>query len=76
MTKNSASSSSLFATLVQDFFCRRLIDQQNASGETVSTYRDAFRLLLSFLQEAQNKAPASLTLADLDAETIAALFPS
>lgn len=74
MTNNSASSSSLFATLVQDFFCRRLIDQQNVSGETVTAYRDAFRLLLSYLQEARNKAPASLTLADLDAETIAAFL--
>jgi site-specific recombinase XerD len=74
MPRTFASSSSRFATLVQDFFCRRLIDQQNASGETIAAYRDAFRLLFGFLQDVRNKTPASLTLADLDAETIAAFL--
>ena len=74
MTTTSRSSSTRFAALVQDFFCRRLIDQQNASEQTVAAYRDTFRLLLGFLQGTRNIAPASLTLADLDAETMAAFL--
>jgi hypothetical protein len=35
-----------FGTLVREFFCQRLITQQNASARTVASYRDMFRLLL------------------------------
>ncbi|MBM4092466.1 MAG: integrase [Planctomycetes bacterium] len=74
MTKSSPAASIRFAALVQDFFCRRLIDQQNVSAQTVASYRDTFRLLLGFLQDKRKIAPASLTLADLDAETIASFL--
>ena len=40
-----------FDTLVQDFFCRRLIEQQGVSPRTVEAYRDTFRLLLAFLPQ-------------------------
>ena len=56
-----------FALLVQDFFCQRLVQQQNVSAHTVAAYRDTFRLLLYYLQEREHKPPADLTLADLDA---------
>ena len=36
-----------FATLVRQFFCGRLVAQQNASARTVASYRDTFRLLLN-----------------------------
>lgn len=71
---NTSASSIQFANLVQDFFCRRLIEQQNASGQTVAAYRDCFRLLFSYLQETRKKTATSLTLGDLDAETIAAFL--
>ena len=32
-----------FATLVRDFFCQRLLNQQNVSPNTVAAYRDTFR---------------------------------
>ena len=63
-----------FAALVQAFFCQRLIEQQNVSNRTVSSYRDAFRLLLGFLEQHRKKPPATVTLADLDAPTIAAFL--
>jgi integrase/recombinase XerD len=63
-----------FAALVQDFFYRRLIQQQNASERTVASYRDTFRLLLGYLEETRSKPPITLTLADLDAPTIAAFL--
>ena len=39
-----------FAALVRDFFCERLLNQQNVSPHTVTSYRDAFRLFLAFVQ--------------------------
>lgn len=63
-----------FATLVQEFFCERLIQQQNASSQTVASYRDTFRLLLSYLRQIRRKQPADLTLDDLDAPTISAFL--
>jgi site-specific recombinase XerD len=61
-----------FAALVQDFFCQRLVQQQNASARTVESYRDTFCLLLGFLQQRRRKPPTAL--ADLDAPTIAAFL--
>jgi len=69
--KNIAPS---FATLVQDFFGQRLVQQQNASHCTVASYRDTFRLLLGFFQKQRRKASTSLTLADIDAPTILAFL--
>ena len=37
-----------FPTLLQQFFLERLIEQRNASAQTVAAYRDSFRLLLQF----------------------------
>jgi site-specific recombinase XerD len=63
-----------FTTLVQDFFCQRLIQQQNASARTVASYRDTFRLLVGYLEQSKRKPPVALALADFDAPTIAAFL--
>jgi site-specific recombinase XerD len=63
-----------FAALVQGFFCGRLIEQQNASAATVSSYRDTFRLLLGYLQTIRKRPPVDLTLSDLDSPVIAAFL--
>jgi integrase/recombinase XerD len=63
-----------FASLVREFFCRRLIAQQNASARTVASYRDTFRLLLSFFAESRDRPPTVVTLADLDAPAILAFL--
>ena len=68
------SSAPNFATLVQEFFCQRLVQQRDASSQTVSSYRDAFRLLLRYLQKTQRKQPSAVTLSDLDAPTITAFL--
>jgi site-specific recombinase XerD len=65
---------STFASLVQEFFCQRLVQQQNASTNTVAAYRDTFRLLLRFLQQRKHKAPANVLLTDLDAITVLAFL--
>ena len=63
-----------FATLVREFFCGRLIAQQNVSTQTVASYRDAFRLLLNFFTECRGRPPTALTLVDLDAPTVLAFL--
>jgi len=63
-----------FASLVREFFCRRLIAQQNVSARTVASYRDTFRLLLNFFAERRDRPPTALTLADLDAPAILAFL--
>jgi len=59
-----------FDTLVQDFFCRRLIEQQGVSPRTVEAYRDTFRLLLAYLPRRLGRPVPSLCLADLDAPAV------
>jgi integrase/recombinase XerD len=61
------------APVLQAFFTQHLA-QRRVSPHTVSSYRDAFRLLLRFTQERTGKAPASLELGDLDAELIGAFL--
>lgn len=63
------SSLSLQA-LLQFFFTERLIRQRNASPNTVSGYRDSFRLLLQFAADRLGKAPSELAVEDLDARFI------
>lgn len=63
-----------FATLVRDFFCERLVNQQNASPHTVAAYRDTFRLLLAFVRRHCRTAPEAMTLAHLDAPTVLAFL--
>jgi len=44
-----------FPMLLQQFFLERLIQQRNASAQTVAAYRDSFRLLLQFAQRRLGK---------------------
>ena len=55
------------AGLVEGFFIERLMAQRRASPQTISSYRDAFRLLFTFAQERLGKTPSELRLQDLDA---------
>lgn len=59
-----------FAALLQGYFTNRMIQQRNASPNTIASYRDTFRLLLSFAQQSLEKDPASLQLQDLQAPFI------
>ena len=74
-TKASAHAADLPA-LVERYFCEYLIKQRNASPETISSYRDAFRLFLRFSEQRFGRAPATLTLADFDAPQILAFLDS
>lgn len=63
-------SSHAFATLVQAFFCERLINQQNVSKRTLQAYRDTFRLLFAFVEREHGRSPSETTLSELDAELV------
>ena len=55
------------APLLEAFFLDRLLRQQQASPNTIASYRDAFRLLLAFAKIHLLKAPSALLLSDIDA---------
>ncbi len=59
------------APLLQGFFTDKLIRQRQASPHTIAAYRDAFTLLLGFTADRTGRHPAQMSLADLDAATIA-----
>jgi integrase/recombinase XerD len=63
MTKTNSRTE--FSALLQNFFVERLIQQRNASPRTIESYRDTFRLLLSYAQQRLHKAPETLTLENL-----------
>ena len=52
-------------TLVEAFFCKRLISQRRASPHTIASYRDTFRLLLAFAQKRLSRPPSQLQLKDI-----------
>lgn len=56
--------------LLQSFFVDRLLSQRRASAHTVASYRDCFRLLLTFAAQQLSKTPSDLMLEELDAPFI------
>ena len=59
-----------FSELLQAYFTERLMNECNASPHTIASHRDTFRLLLEFAQKSLKKAPAVLSVADLDASFV------
>src|SRR5688572_30315492 len=64
------TSAPTFASLLQEYFCQRLVSERNASSRTIASYRDSFRLLLRYAAKRYGKPPSSLTLSDLDAPLV------
>jgi site-specific recombinase XerD len=58
------------APILQRFFTDRMITQRHASQHTIAAYRDTFRLLLSYAQQATGTPPWKLELRQLDAQLI------
>jgi integrase/recombinase XerD len=59
-----------FSELLQAFFTERLMNQLNASPNTIANYRDTFRLLLAFAHRRLKKTPTALLVEDLEAPFI------
>lgn len=66
MSAKRQPSAPAFPSLLQGFFCQRLIAQRNASARTVASYRDAFTLLLRYAEAQTGTVPTDLQLADID----------
>ena len=65
---------SALAPTLEAYFTERLVHQRQASPNTIAAYRDAWRLLLVFVQQRNGTEPCQLDLADLDAPLIAAFL--
>lgn len=59
------------APTLQAFFTERLMRQRHASPNTISAYRDTFRLLFGYIAHTTGKLPARLDWTDVDAKTVA-----
>jgi site-specific recombinase XerD len=62
--------STSLAPLLERFFTQRLMQQRQASPHTITSYRDTFRLLLTFTQQRRHKPPSQLTFQEIDAPLI------
>lgn len=62
------------APILQSFFTDRLQHQRQASGRTVTAYRDAVRLLLVYAAARTGKTPSTLDVIDLDAPLVGAFL--
>lgn len=58
------------APILQSFFTDRMITQKHASEHTIRSYRDTFRLLLTFVQQATGARPWTLDIGQLDADMV------
>ena len=76
MSSKAVAHTADLPSLVERYFSEYLMKQRNASPETISSYRDAFRLFLRFSEQRFARAPATLTLADFDAPQILAFLDS
>lgn len=63
-----------FAGLLERFFTERLMRQRQASGHTIASYRDTFKMLLQFVHKRLKKAPSALSLEDIDAPLVTAFL--
>ena len=62
---------SALAPTLQSFFTDYLVGQRGASGHTITSYRDTFRLLLGYMHDRTGIAPSALDISDLNAEHVA-----
>lgn len=60
--------------LLESFFHHRMTKQRNASRSTLTSYRDALRLLIQFAAARAQCTPCALTVADLDRDCVLAFL--
>ncbi len=63
-------SNGLVAPYLQSFFADYLTQQKRLSPQTILSYRDTFRLWLTFLRDTTGIEPSALCIGDLDAPAI------
>lgn len=60
--------------ILRDFFCCRMIQQRRVSHETVVSYRDTFRLLLTFAESHLGKKAVDLSMNEMDTTLVLAFL--
>jgi site-specific recombinase XerD len=68
------TATSTLAPLLERFFTQRLMQQRQASPHTISSYRDTFRLFLTFTHQRLHTPPSRLTFETIDAPSIVAFL--
>lgn len=61
---------STFQSLLQNFFLKRLMQQRNVSQNTISSYRDTFRLFFEFLRSKYRIDPSDISIEQMNLEYI------
>jgi len=61
---------STLARFLESFFRQHMLVQRRASPETISSYRDSMRLLITFASERIAKRPNQLSIEDLDRDMV------
>jgi integrase/recombinase XerD len=64
------SSHPSFPSLLESFFRHRMAKQRNASPATISSYRDALRMLILFAAGRAKCKPSAMTINDLDRDAV------
>ena len=64
----------LVGPLLQSFFSEHLCSHKDASIQTIASYRDTFRLLLSYVQQTAGIEPSALRITDLQVTVILAFL--
>jgi site-specific recombinase XerD len=64
----------LVGPLLQEFFVKHLLSHRKVSPQTISSYRDAFRLLFKFISEKRHVEPVALRFLDLGPDVILAFL--
>jgi len=67
---NKPSRPLLIGPLLQSFFSEHLCSHKRASIQTIASYRDTFRLLLSYVQQTTGVEPSALRITDLEVPVI------
>lgn len=62
------------ATLITSFFTQYLAAERDASGHTIASYRDTFRLLLRYVADQTGRPVARLTIQHLEPSTLLAFL--
>jgi len=58
------------APILQGFFRVKLMQHKDASPHTIASYRDTWRLLLHYAQQATGTPPEKMRLAQLDHDLV------
>ena len=59
-----------FQSLLQNYFLKRLMQQRNVSQNTVSSYRDTFRLFFEFIRSRHQISPSNISIEHMRLEYI------